>query len=204
MAKPLLIYIASFYGGFSVFLPNLEISFQSGIFSSFDSRMAKYPIEIIGCHRFESGSIESKKFFAGCKFVMYRRPSRFIPRATLLAGIASIYPIAHSIGYERSYIPLVLDGLTRDTQAGIHTPRSVQRPGGTTVHTTRTIAASSNDRTIGRKIQRSYQFSQEEERAFTGNNQLGIFPDKAETCTNRPITFPHRSRIATDPPVSPE
>ena len=88
--------------------------------------MAKYPIEIIGCHRFESGSIESKKFFAGCKFVMHRRSSRFIPRATLLTGIASIYPIAHSIGYERSYIPLVLDGLTRDTQAGIHTPRRVQ------------------------------------------------------------------------------
>lgn len=28
------------------------------------------------------------------------------------------------------------------------------------------------------KVQRSYQFSQEEERAFAGNNQLGIFPIK--------------------------
>ena len=151
--------------------------------------MAKYPIEIIGCHRFESGSIESKKFFTGCKFVMYRRPSRFIPRAALLAGIASIYPIAHSIGYERSYIPLVLDGLTRDTQAGIHTPRSVQRPSGTTVHTTRTIATSSNDRTIGRKVQRSYQFSQEEERAFSGNNQVCVLPDPSQPGFPGPIAF---------------
>mgnify|MGYP007047166473 CR=1 FL=1 len=130
---------------------------------------------------------------------MHRRSSRFIPRATLLAGIASIYPIAHSIGYERSYIPLVLDGLTRDAQTGIHPPRSAQRTGGTTVYTTRTIAASSNDRTIGGKVQRSYQFSQEEERAFAGNNQLGIFPDKAEACTNRPITFPHRYRNRPSP-----
>ena len=179
MAKPLLIiHNIILWGTFLFFFQIFEISFQSGILSSFDSRMAKYPIEIIGCHRFESGSIESKKFFAGCKFVMHRRSSRFIPRATLLAGIASIYPIAHSIGYERSYIPLVLDGLTRDAQTGIHTPRSAQRTGGTTVYTTRTIAASSNDRTIGGKVQRSYQSPKKKKEPLPGIINWAFFPIK--------------------------
>ncbi len=122
--------------------------------------------------------IESKKFFAGCKFVMHRRSSRFIPRATLLAGIASIYPIAHSIGYERSYIPLVLDGLTRDAQTGITLPRSAQRTGGTTVYTTRTIAASSNDRTIGGRSKEVINSPKKKKEPLPGIINWAFFPIK--------------------------
>ena len=73
--------------------------------------MAEYTVKIGRGHRLETDGIEGKKFIGRGKLGVSRRGSGPIPGSTLLAGVATIDPIAHLCSHLGGYLAPVFDGL---------------------------------------------------------------------------------------------
>ena len=124
------------------------------------------------------------------KFGCPARSGKAIPRASFQTFVTAIYFITHFFSCIERKFPTILNGKIRKTSLGIEPERGFQRFCRAGIQATATTAATVLLRCVVLvRFEGGDDFSQEEERAFSGNNQVCVLPDPSQSGFPGPIAF---------------
>ena len=111
-------------------------------------------------------------------------------RADLLAGVATVEAVTESGSLFGGDFSAVLDGEIGEAFAGIQVAGAFQCSCRAGIQATATTAATVLLRCVVLvRFEGGDDFSQEEERAFSGNNQVCVLPDPSQSGFPGPIAF---------------
>ena len=113
------------------------------------------------------------------------RAGETVPGADLLAGVATVEAVTESGSLFGGDFSAVLDGEIGEAFAGIQVAGAFQCSCRAGIQATATTAATVLLRCVVLvRFEGGDDFSQEEERAFSGNNQVCVLPDPSQSVTS--------------------
>ena len=124
------------------------------------------------------------------------RAGETVPGADLLAGVATVEAVTESGSLFGGDFSAVLDGEIGEAFAGIQVAGAFQCSCRAGIQATATTAATVLLRCVVLvRFEGGDDFSQEEERAFSGNNQVCVLPDPSQSGFPGPIAFEDGSGV---------
>lgn len=149
---------------------------------------------LLSCCRFPSGLSGVILWTDGMP--LSGRAGETVPGADLLAGVAAVEAVTEAGGLFDGDFSAVLDGEIGEAFAGVQMAGAFQCSCRAGIQATGTTAATVLLRCVVMiRFEGGDNFSQEEERTFTGNNQVRVLPDPAQSGFPSPIAFEDRSGV---------
>lgn len=133
--------------------------------------------------------MKGKKVGRRTESLFTRGPGETVPGTDLLTSITTVEAIAQTGSVLRRDIAFIFDGEVGDAFVCVQTASTFESTRRTSIQATMASAATVLQGTVVIEFQRGDDLTEEEERAFTGDDKVGVLSDPAEAGFPGPVTF---------------